>query len=263
RWLTAPQPGARARGGTFLINEIAAGQVVFTMETGGWADSLRRRARQAGLSTEEVAERAASAGAAALVTSTPPPRPDLPVLPVDDPRRALWALAAHARRRSTDPVVAVSSTAGTGSAPAMLQYVLSGTVRVHVPTGNWNTIDGVSFTLTGLLAPTDIAVLEMAHVGFVGFDDWSTPEMARPDVAVVTSIGQAHADLDATVEGTARLKARIFRGLHGQGTAVLNLDTPRSDILLTEATAHASRVITYGRHPHATLRLVDYAPVTG
>src|SRR5699024_12330320 len=60
-----------------------------------------------------------------------------------------------------------------------------------------------------------------------------------------------------------RLKARSFGGLHGQGTAVLNLDTPRSDILLTEATAHASQVITYGRHPHATLRLVDYVPLTG
>src|SRR5699024_12085451 len=112
RWLTAPQPGARARGGTFLINEIAAGQVVFTMETGGWADSLRRRARQAGLSTEEVAERAASAGAAALVTSTPPPRPDLPVLTVDDPPRAPLSFRASAPRRYSNPVRDLSRTAG-------------------------------------------------------------------------------------------------------------------------------------------------------
>src|SRR5699024_280126 len=208
-------------------------------------------------------ERAASAGAAALVTSAPPPRPDLPVLTVDDPRRALWAFGAHARRRYTNPVVAVTGTAGKSTTTAMLQHVLAGTDRVHVPTGNWNTIDGVSFTLTGLLAPSDIAVLEMAHVGFVGFDDWSTPELARPDVAVVTTIGQAHAELDATVEGTARRKARIFRGVHGQGTAVLNLDAPRSDILMTDATAHASQVSTYARHAHATLRLVDYVPVTG
>src|SRR5699024_810284 len=148
-----------------------------------------------------------------------------------------------------NPVVAVTGTAGKSTTTAMLQHVLFGTDRVHVPTGNWNTIDGVSFTLAVLMASSDIAMLEIANVWFFGFSDWTTHAIARTSIAVVTSIGQAQADLDATVEGTARLKARIFRGLQGQGTAVLNLDTPGSDILLTEATAHASRVITYGRHP--------------
>ncbi|WP_022919014.1 Mur ligase family protein [Ruania albidiflava] len=263
RWLTAPRPERRAGGGTFLVNDIEPGQVVFTMETGGWADSLRRRAGQSPLTTEEVAGRAATAGAAAVVTSAPTLRADLPVLTVDDPRRALWAFGAHARQQYPNPVVAVTGTAGKSTTTDMLQHVLSGTDRVHSPTGNWNTIDGVSLTLAGLLQPSDIAVLEMAHVGFVGFGNWSTPEMARPDIAVVTSIGQAHADLDATLEGTARLKARIFRGLHGQGVAVLNMDTPHSDLLLAEATAHAGRVISYGRHPEATLRLVGYEPATG
>ncbi|HIZ36681.1 MAG TPA: hypothetical protein H9815_12960 [Candidatus Ruania gallistercoris] len=261
-WTTPPPDGGMAVGGTFLAETIKPGQVVVTMETGGWEESLRRRAGQAEREPADVAKRAAEAGAAALITSTPLTEPTLPVLTVDDPRQALWALGAEARRRYAGPLVAVTGTAGKSTTTAMLQHVLSGTDRVHYPTGNWNTIDGVSYTLAGLLQPSDLAVLEAAHVGFVGFGDWSTPEMIRPDIAIVTAIGQAHADLDDTLEGTARLKARLFRGLHGTGTAVLNLDTPHADILLAEAHEHAGRVITYGRHPEADLRLVDYHSAT-
>lgn len=261
-WVTPAKTGAHATGGTFLAAAIEPGQLVFTMETGGWEDSLRRRAGQAERSVEEIAALARAAGAAALVTSADATDQDLPVLRVPNPREALWALGAEARRRYSGPVVAVTGTAGKSTTTAMLQHVLSATDRVHYPTGNWNTIDGVAFTLAGLLTPSDVAVLEAAHVGFVGFGDWSTPEMIRPDVAIVTSIGQAHADLDPTLEGTARLKARIFRGLGGRGAVVLNLDTPHSDVLLAEATEHAGRVITYGRHQDAVIRLLHYDSAT-
>lgn len=258
RWSREPDAAARALGGTFLATEIGPDQVVVTMESGGWEDSLRRRAGQAERTVGEVAALAQDAGAAALVTSMDVASGDLPVLTVANPREALWALGAEARRRYPNPVIAVTGTAGKSTTTAMLQHVLSATDRVHHPTGNWNTIDGVSFTLTGLLKPSDIAVLEAAHVGFVGFGDWSTPAMIRPDIAIVTSVGQAHADVEASLEGTARLKAQIFRGLQGRGTALLNLDTPHADILVEQARANAGRVVTYGTHPEAQIRLLSY-----
>ena len=263
RWSQTPKEPALALGGTFLTDAITPGDVVFTMEAGGWEPSLVRRAGQADRTPEEVVALAEDAGAAAVVTSTAVDRTALPVLTVDDPREALWALGAHARRRYAGTVIAVTGTAGKSTTTAMLQHVLSATARVHSPSGNFNTIDGVSYTLAGLLKPTDIAVLEAAHVGFVGFGEWSTPEMIRPDIAIVTSIGQAHLDLDPTLEGTARLKARLFRGLQGRGTAVLNLDAPHSDLLVDEAVTHAERVVTYGRHPDADIRLLRYLSATG
>lgn len=263
RWSREPEAAARALGGTILAENITPGEVVFTMETGGWEDALRRRAGQSERTVDELVALARDGSAAALVTSTEVDGGDLPVLTVTNPREALWALGAEARRRYPNPVIAVTGTAGKSTTTAMLHHVLSATARVHFPSGNFNTIDGVSYTLAGLLKPSDIAVLEAAHVGFVGFGEWSTPEMIRPDIAIVTSIGQAHLDLDPTLEGTARLKARLFRGLQGRGTAVLNLDAPHSDLLVDEAVTHAERVVTYGRHPDADIRLLRYLSATG
>jgi UDP-N-acetylmuramyl pentapeptide synthase len=82
--------------------------------------------------------------------------------------------------------------------------------------------------------------------------------LVRPDIAIVTTITSAHLAYHDSIEEVARRKARIFTGMQPGGLAVLNRDIAQWSILAEEAGRHALRIVNYGWHPDADVRLVGY-----
>ena len=80
----------------------------------------------------------------------------------------------------------------------------------------------------------------------------------RPHVAVITTVEPAHLGFFPSVEAIADAKAEIFRGMERGGAAVLNRDnacTPGSKP--RRAARGLSRIIGFGAHAEATVRLID------
>lgn len=262
-WNSPPPAERPVRGGTFVIEQVKPGQVVFTMEKENWPSHLRRTARQHRRTVDEVAAIACARGAAAVVTSSPISTTDIPVLSVPNTRLAARELGREARKRYQEPLVAVTGTVGKSTTKDLLAHVISTTGAVMWNPGNWNTLDGVPLTLMRLLEPSNVAVVEAAHGGFVRVPGDSTAHMIRPNIAIITAIGEGHAQLGKTTEETARLKAKLFTGLSTDGLAVLNIDTPNSDILLSVARSNAASVVTYGSGEDADIRLTNYDSLLG
>ncbi|MBK5926646.1 UDP-N-acetylmuramoyl-tripeptide--D-alanyl-D-alanine ligase [Rhodobaculum claviforme] len=184
---------------------------------------------------------ALAAGAAAAMVSRVPARvaPDAPLLVVADVFAALQALGAAARARMGGRVIAVTGSVGKTSTKDMLRVMLARQGAVHAAEASLNNHWGVPLTLARMPAATDFAVVEigMNAPGEIA----PLARLARPHVALITTIAPAHLERLGSLEGIAEEKAAIFEGLEPGGVAVWPEGLTTSDLLRARAAGHDSR----------------------
>ncbi|MEL7257095.1 MAG: UDP-N-acetylmuramoyl-tripeptide--D-alanyl-D-alanine ligase, partial [Pseudomonadota bacterium] len=203
-----------------------------------------------------VAQALAKGAAAALVSRIPGDvNPDAPLLVVKDVLPALEALGQAARARTGARVVAVTGSVGKTSTKDMLRTVLTGQGRTHAAEASYNNHWGVPLTLARMPADTEFAVIEigMNHPGEIA----PLSRMARPHVAIVTTVAPAHLEAFENIEGIAHEKASIFEGLEPGGTAIVNGDVATAAILRETAARHAATVLTFGQSDGLDWQLND------
>ncbi|KAA0920314.1 UDP-N-acetylmuramoyl-tripeptide--D-alanyl-D-alanine ligase [Aquicoccus porphyridii] len=192
-----------------------------------------------------VAEALAKGAGAAMVSRSPEGvGADAPLLIVDEVLPALEALGRAARARSAARVVAVTGSVGKTSAKEMLRDVLQGQGRTHAAEASFNNHWGVPLTLARMPADTEFAVIEigMNHPGEIA----PLARMARPHVALITTVAPAHLEAFDSIEGIAREKAAIMDGLEPEGVAVLNADIGTAAILQDKAREIGARMVLFG-----------------
>lgn len=166
----------------------------------------------------------------------------LPRLQVPNTRLALGELARVWRRRFQLPVVAVTGSNGKTTVKELIAGILRQAGRTLATAGNFNNDIGVPLTLFGLGGQHDFACIEMGanHAGEIA----RLTAIAEPTVGVITQCGAAHLEGFGSLEGVARAKGELFRGLHPSATAIINADDQYA-ALLTEFAADRRR-ITFG-----------------
>ena len=90
--------------------------------------------------------------------------------------------------------------------------------------GNYNNELGLPLTLFRLTSQHEMCVLEMGmnHFGEIAY----LTQIARPHVALVTNIGDAHIENLGSREGILQAKSEIFQAMGPEDLAVLNGDDP-------------------------------------
>ncbi len=201
-----------------------------------------------------VADALKKGAAAALVSRIPKGCSEAdPLLLVEDVLAALEALGRAGRARSAAKVVAVTGSVGKTSTKEMLRTVLAPMGRVHAAEASFNNHWGVPLTLARMPEATEFAVIEigMNHPGEIA----PLARLARPDVALITTIASAHIEFFENIEGIAREKASIFEGLVPGGIAVIPVGLKETPILAAVARNYAARVVTFGADKGADYRL--------
>ncbi len=201
-----------------------------------------------------VADALAKGAAAAMVSRRPEGvDDDAPLLIVGDVLEALGQLGAAARARTDARVIAVTGSAGKTSTKEMLRDVLSPQGRTHVAEASYNNHWGVPLTLARMPADTEYAVIEigMNAPGEIA----PLSRLARPHVAMVTTIAAAHLAAFDSLAGIAQEKASIFEGLEPGGIAIVNDDVDTRDILSDRAAAHAETTIRFGHRDSSDFRI--------
>ncbi|WP_299403920.1 UDP-N-acetylmuramoyl-tripeptide--D-alanyl-D-alanine ligase [uncultured Roseobacter sp.] len=194
---------------------------------------------------EFVAQALEKGAAAALVDHVPNGVPETaPLLMVDDVLAGLEALGTAARARMTGKVAAVTGSVGKTSTKEMLLEMLSAQGRTHASVASYNNHWGVPLTLARMPRETEFAVIEigMNHPGEIA----PLAKMARPHVALVTTVAAAHLEAFDDISGIAVEKASIFEGVEPGGVAVLNADVETSAILMAKALDCKLRDISFG-----------------
>ncbi len=201
-----------------------------------------------------VADALAKGAAGAMVHADVAPA--APVLRVDDTLAALARLGGFARARfgaAEGRVVAVTGSVGKTTTKEMLRTALSAYGPAHAAAASYNNHWGLPLTLAR--TPRDarfcIAEIGMNHAGEIE----PLARLARPHVAVITTIAKAHVGHLGSIEAIADEKAAIMRGLEPGGIAVLPADSPQLSRLL--AASSGATVMTFGIDPAADVRLLD------
>ncbi len=203
-----------------------------------------------------VAQALQKGAGAALVSRIPHGvADDAPLLVVPDVLPALEALGRAGRARMGGKVIAITGSVGKTSTKEMARSALAGQGVIHAAEASYNNHWGVPLTLSRMPAATDFAIIEigMNHPGEIA----PLSRMARPHVALITTVAAAHLEAFGAIEGIAREKGAIFEGLQPVGHAILPEDLPVTQILRDCADRAGAVVVGFGEHGVARpLRIV-------
>jgi UDP-N-acetylmuramoyl-tripeptide--D-alanyl-D-alanine ligase len=204
-----------------------------------------------------VAAALARGAAAAMVDRDIPDLPmAAPLLRVADTLAGLAALGGAARERASARVIAVTGSVGKTGTKEALRLALTACGPTFASAGGLNNHWGTPLSLARMPPNTAYGIFElgMNHPGEITV----LTRLVRPHVAVITTVGPAHFGFFPSLEAIADAKAEIFLGLEPGGTAVLNRDNPYFTRLTAAALrAGAGKVVGFGTHPEATVRLLD------
>ena len=180
-------------------------------------------------------------GAMAVICEVLPEEDLGPCILVKDSFMALKQAAAFYRLQLNIRVVGITGSVGKTSTKEFVASVLSEKYKVHKTAGNYNNEVGLPLTIFGIQEDDQIAVLEMGINTFGEMHRLS--EVAKPDICVMTNIGQCHLENLIDRDGILRAKSEIFDFMNPKGTVVVNGD---DDKLATIHEVYGKAPVTFG-----------------
>ncbi len=141
---------------------------------------------------------------------------------VDDTISALQKLALYYRESLNIPIVAITGSVGKTSTREIISKALSAKYRVYHTKGNENSQIGVPLTILNIENSDEIAIIEMG-ISLKG-EMTKIAKIVKPDVAVITNIGEAHIEFLGSREGILIEKFHIMDYMKKNSKLVVNAD---------------------------------------
>lgn len=157
---------------------------------------------------------------------------------VEDTLQALKSIAEYYRTKLSVKIVGITGSVGKTSTKEFIAGVLAEKFNVLKTEGNFNNEIGVPLTLLRIRDKHQVAVVEMGISDFGEMHRLS--KMVKPDVCVITNIGQCHLENLKTRDGILQAKSEIFDFMAEDGEICLNGEDDKL-VTLTEVK---------GRKPH-------------
>lgn len=145
-----------------------------------------------------------------------------PYIKVDSCYQAIKDIAEYYRSLFTIPIIGITGSAGKTSTKEMIAAVLGRKYKVLKTQGNFNNELGVPLTLFGLEEEHEVAVVEMGISDFAEMTRLS--KMVRPDICVITNIGDCHLENLVDRSGVLKAKTEMFTYRNKNGSIYLNGD---------------------------------------
>lgn len=161
---------------------------------------------------------------------------------VENTPEALKKIAECYRKTLTIPVIGITGSVGKTSTKEFIAGVLSEKYNILKTQGNYNNEIGVPLTLLRIREEHEAAVVEMGISDFGEMHRLS--KMARPDIAVITNIGQCHLENLIDRDGVLKAKTEIFDFMPENGRICLNGE---DDKLATISDVSGRELFFFGR----------------
>ena len=167
------------------------------------------------------------------------------VIIVKNTMDALTEMAKYNRNRIKSKIIAITGNIGKTSTREIISNIMSKFFITVSSSKNYNNHIGLSYTLVNTPINTDILVLEMGmnHLGEIEH----LSKIAKPDIAIITTIAPAHVESMIDVDTIVKAKAEIFKGMKQNGIVVLNQENQYFNQLLEYAKKEGLKnIITIG-----------------
>lgn len=179
-------------------------------------------------------------GALATLSEKTLDAPKGPYIQVKDTKLALKQIATAYRQELEIPVIGVIGSVGKTSTKEMISSVLQTKFSVLKTEGNFNNEIGLPLTICRIRPEHEVAVVEM---GISDFGEMHRlGDIAKPDIVVMTNIGQCHLEFLKDRDGILKAKTEVFEHMPKDGLVILNGD----DDKLRDADTLGLRKVFYG-----------------
>ena len=204
---------------------------------------------------------AINAGAAAVIVTKASDNIDInKQIVVDDTYSALLKMAEYKRNNSKAIFIGITGSVGKTSTKEMLKAILQPFGSVFASRGTFNNYLGVMINLASMQNELEYAVFEMGmnHSGEIR----ELTKLVRPNIALITSIGEAHLEFFDSVLDIVDAKCEIFEGLADDGSVVVNLDNKYYHRILSNIERmNLDSVYTFGKNIKSNSTLKTYQKI--
>ncbi len=171
-------------------------------------------------------------------------RYNCPAVLCADTLQALGRLAFQHKNRFKLPVVGITGTNGKTTTKELLAALINEQDHCLKNKKNYNNEIGVPFTLFRLSDKHSSAVIEMGmnHAGEIS----RLANIVKPDLALITNIGEGHLEFLGSVENVALAKAEIMDGMTEGSVLFINNDTQYLDKVKQLAASKKIIIKTFG-----------------
>ncbi|MBQ8209955.1 MAG: UDP-N-acetylmuramoyl-tripeptide--D-alanyl-D-alanine ligase [Clostridia bacterium] len=176
----------------------------------------------------------------------------LPVIYVDDTKKALLALAAYYRSKCDVKVVGLTGSVGKTTTKEMTALVMASEYNTIKTQGNLNNDIGMPLTIFTIESDTQAAVIEMGmnHSGEI----YALTAVSRPDVGIITNVGVSHIENLGSRENILKAKLEILEGMKKGSTLIINGDND----LLSQVENPDYNIVFFGmENEKCTVKAVD------
>ncbi len=180
-------------------------------------------------------------GALGVICEKAPESPKGPYILVENSLKALKSIAMWYREQLNIKIVGITGSVGKTSTKEFISSVLSQKYQVLKTEGNFNNEIGLPLTILRIREAHQVAVLEMGISDFGEMHRLS--EIAKPDICVITNIGQCHLENLHSREGILKAKTEIFDFMSESGRVCVNGD---DDMLATIKEVKGMRPVRFG-----------------
>lgn len=176
-----------------------------------------------------------------------------PYIVVQDSFQALKDVAAFYREQLDIKVVGITGSVGKTSTKEFIASTLATHYNVLKTEGNFNNEVGLPLTVLRIRDDVEVAVLEMGISDFGEMHRLSA--IAKPDICVITNIGQCHLENLGTRDGILKAKTEIFDFMKKDGFVCLNGD---DDKLCTVSEVRGKQPLFFGKNERFAIYATDY-----
>lgn len=170
---------------------------------------------------------AISRGAAAVIAERMPDGLEdeaMKILLVPNSIEALGKVARTYKSRIRPRTIAVTGSVGKTTTKEFIYAVSSAKYLAHKTEGNFNNEIGMPLSVLNMPGNAQVCVLEMgmSQAGEIS----RMTDIARPDIAVITNIGNSHIENLGSRENICKAKLEIVEGMSKNDYLILNADEP-------------------------------------
>jgi murE/murF fusion protein len=171
-----------------------------------------------------------------------------------DTIKFLNKLALLKRNHINTKVIAITGSSGKTTLKTLIGKTLNEYAKTYFSKKSYNNHIGVPLSLCNLESNHKYSVFEigMSNAGEI----MRLSSLVKPDIAIITNIGEAHIENFKNQKGIAKAKSEIIENININGSLILNRDDKYYNYLSRLAKKRKIDVLSFGESTKATARLI-------
>tara|TARA_Y100001970_G_scaffold290694_1_gene425342 strand:+ start:977 stop:3733 length:2757 start_codon:yes stop_codon:yes gene_type:complete len=192
-------------------------------------------------------------GASYVVTSNNHKKYKNKILKVGNPIDFLRKFATLNRKSCNAKILAITGSTGKTSLKNILGLLLKEHNNTYSSLKSFNNHFGVPLSLSNLSPDNQFGIFEvgMSNSGEIN----KLSKMIKPEIAIITNIGEAHIENFDNIKGIAKAKSEIINNIKKNGTLIINRDDKFFNYLSKKAKKRKIKVISFGKSKKSDISL--------